>query len=507
MPIIHSPRNAWCVPSVDRAGLLVDARDYYTAFYERALEARQFIILAGWQFDRDVHLLRGDDVALAEKSHCEVQLLKFLNQLCERNQELQVFILAWDFHVVFALEREWMQKIYFHWGTNERMKFLFDERHADGGCHHQKFAVIDGQYAFLGGIDLCTARWDDRRHLVDNPDRAHAGKPQKPYHDVQAYFTGAEINGVLMNLFRDRWTRAGGDACELQDARAAEDQAWQPRGALPLPAPHVALSRTDPRPGEEGSALEVCELLADAIAAAENLIYAENQYFSSRRMFEAFEARMRAADKPKLQIVMVLNQDAEALKEEVAVGLKQSENVERLRKTAAQTGHAFGVFYTLAEGAVDDADAKTPPVSTYIHSKLMVVDDRFLTMGSANLTNRSMGLDTELNATWEAPPGGDPRLERAIRRIRVSLLAEHTGSTKSLRALAKPRDLVAHLQANGGRLRPVPELSPDERKILETLDPQALPFDPESPDGRDAEGHDRKLFRGGISALWKRLTD
>lgn len=507
MPIIRSPGNAWCVPSVERAGLLVDARDYYTAFYDRALRARRFILLAGWQFDRDVDLLRGNDVALAEAANGQVQLLKFLNQRCEENPQLQVLILAWDFHIVFALEREWMQKIYFHWGTNERMKFLFDERHAEGGCHHQKFAVIDGQYAFLGGIDLCQSRWDDRRHLAENPQRAHAGKPQKPYHDVQAYFTGPEINGALMNLFADRWTRAGGERCELPEPGPASEPQWMPRGALPLPAPQVALSRTDPRPGESSSALEVCELLSDAVAAAERFIYVENQYFSSRQMFDAFEARLRAPNRPKLQIVMVLNQDAEALKEEVAVGFKQSENIERLRRTAAETGHALGVFYALAEGTVRDEEGKPQPVSTYIHSKLMIVDDRFFTMGSANLTNRSMGVDTELNASWEISSAEDPRLERAIRRVRVSLLAEHTGRAEHLRALATAGDLVAHLERHGGRLRLVPPMTDDERALFEVVDPQALPFDPERPDGRDAEGHDRSLFRGGISALWHRLKD
>src|SRR3954469_9928961 len=108
-------RNVWKSGRADESGVLVDAADYYRAFYQAASQAKRSIILSGWQFDRGVPLLRGADAAPGT----EVRLLAFLNQLCERNPELQVYILAWDFHVVFALEREWMQTLYFQWATNE----------------------------------------------------------------------------------------------------------------------------------------------------------------------------------------------------------------------------------------------------------------------------------------------------------------------------------------------------------------------------------------------------
>ena len=199
--IVATGRNAWKQPHANRCGLLVDAKDYYTAFYRAALQARRSIVLSGWQFDRGVKLLREKDVALARPVGGEVRLLKMLDQLCRARPELEIYVLAWDFHVVFALEREWMQKLYFHWATHERLHFRFDDCHPPGGCHHQKFVVIDGWLSFLGGIDLCESRWDDRRHLVKNPARVSRGRPQKPYHDVQAYFSGREMAGVLSDLF------------------------------------------------------------------------------------------------------------------------------------------------------------------------------------------------------------------------------------------------------------------------------------------------------------------
>jgi len=122
----------------------------------------------------------------------------------------------------------------------------------------------------------------------------------------------------------------------------------------------------------------------------------------------------------RVLIVIVVNEQAEALKEELAVGLRQARNLEVLRDIASRTGCPLGCYFSLCDGEHDTFRA------TYIHSKLMIVDDRFLTVGSANLTNRSMGLDSELHLTWEQE-GGDGGLLDSIRNVRVSLLAEHAG--------------------------------------------------------------------------------
>ena len=52
----------WRAHPQTRAGIIVDAHDYYCAFYELAKKARRSILLLGWQFDSDVPLLRGKDV-------------------------------------------------------------------------------------------------------------------------------------------------------------------------------------------------------------------------------------------------------------------------------------------------------------------------------------------------------------------------------------------------------------------------------------------------------------
>jgi phospholipase D1/2 len=510
--ILGPPRNCWCVARADRAGLLVDASDYYAAFYEAALEARRYILMSGWQFDSTVELLRAENTSIAEAAAAPTALLPFLNHLCETRPALEIDILAWDFHVVLAFEREWMQRILFHWKTHERLRFHFDSCHPSGGCHHQKFVVIDGHTAFLGGIDLCEDRWDDRRHLADNPRRISRKKPQKPYHDVQAYLAGTEAVHPLTELFCERWRCAGIQPLALPGAPDSNTTLREhPKGALALPPGKLAFSRTDPEDEKLGAVRQVAEMFGDAIDCAERLIYLETQYFSSREIRARLERRMRARERSKLQIIVVVNARAEAIKEQVAVGLRQTENLFRLRRVAAETGHAFGCYFSLSDPPVDNADGEMN--RTYIHTKLVLVDDRILSVGSANLTNRSMGLDTELQVTWDAADHESPEeLMDRIRAVRVSLLLEHTGVDRG-GDFAEVDDLVARLDSIAervdSRLRAHPRPSAEEAKALELIDPQELPFDPAAPDASAAEelSEDKLLFRASISELWASIVE
>ena len=503
--ITSAGRNFWCEPRVEAAGILVDANDYYRAFYDAAKTAKRSILLSGWQFDSNVALLRGEE---AEKSDLPITLKKFLNALCEREKDLEIHVLAWDFHMVFALEREWMQTLLFEWTTHERLHFRFDSSHVEKGCHHQKFVVIDGNLSFLGGLDLCDHRWDDRRHLDENPLRMSRGEPHKPFHDVQTYLVGPDVGSSLGELFACRWKLTGGEPIELSPAQPRAGE-YAPRGALPIPCERVALSRTDPKasptakndppPGaEQERSQEVLGLYVDAIAAADESIYVETQYFSSRDIGDALVKRLQAPGRPPLDVVLILNMRAETLKEEVAVGLAQAKVLADLREAARGTAHQLGIYYTVPASK----DGNEPERATYIHAKVMIVDDRLLNVGSANLTNRSCSVDTELNATYECGSKSDA-LGGCITGIRLNLLAEHLGITD--RELSFGEGRVASLddraQRRDGRLRPHPSPTERERSIIEIVDPQALPFDPHGLE----EDEDRSLFVSGIEVLWRRV--
>ena len=127
---------------------------------------------------------------------------------------------------------------------------------------------------------------------------------------------------------------------------------------------------------------------------------------------------MTIADRSRLQIIMILP-DRLPFTEELFLGLPQMRMLRSLQEVAETNGHSLKVY---SSGCIKGEERNM----TFIHSKLLLVDDLFLTIGSANITNRSMGLDTELNVTWEAE-AGQAGLIASIRAVRASLLAEHAG--------------------------------------------------------------------------------
>ncbi|MFO0753480.1 MAG: phospholipase D-like domain-containing protein [Thermodesulfovibrionales bacterium] len=509
--ILRKGRNCWHTGKVDGSGVLVDGRDYYRLFYHAALNARDYLLISGWQFDSETALLRGEDM---KEARGDVRFLAFLNSLCELNPSLRIYILAWDFSIIFLMEREWLQEWIFNWMTSERLSFRFDGSHALGASQHQKFTVIDGAVAFAGGMDICAGRWDDRRHAALNPSRMNPdGKFYGPYHEVQAYFSGP-LAERLSELFVSRWKSASGEDLVLPPARKGAYLPEQEPG-VPLAARWASLSRTQAATltGSPFSIREIRSLYLDALQAAQRLIYLENQYFSSCALYQALLDRMREAGRPKLQIVIILPKMPQDLVEEIAVGVSQEEILRSLRDTAAATGHSLGIYYTTATAE----DGREVPV--YIHSKLLLVDDRFLTVGSANTTNRSMGLDTELNLSWEAAHRWQRRLLSSLRRLRADLLAEHTGVESGGKdgAFTRIEGLVEHLdllaERPDGRLRRhTLKSSPGYKEWLSPLKLDNYIFDPEKTlieeDLYELIASDTSsMFAGGITLLRKWLQN
>jgi len=87
-PMLAPGQNCWVAAApVQAAGLLIDARSYYRAFYQVAQQAQRYILIAGWKLNSDVRLLRGLDAAA---NGGEVRFLPFLNRLCEENPRLHI---------------------------------------------------------------------------------------------------------------------------------------------------------------------------------------------------------------------------------------------------------------------------------------------------------------------------------------------------------------------------------------------------------------------------------
>lgn len=416
--ILRPGLNCRGIEPIKEAGLIIDGEIYYRSFYHAARQAQEYILISGWQFDSEVTLLRGED---AGREGGPYPFLKFLNGLCTANKRLKIYILAWDFSIIFMLEREWIQEWVFNWATNERLFFRFDNRHAIGGSQHQKFAVIDGSMAFIGGMDICAGRWDDRFHNAENPSRRNPdGRTYEPYHDVQLYFTGPLVKS-LTGLFAKRWKDSTGSELELNPVESRILLPDDSKG-MPVDARLAAFSLTQPQTinAEPGPVREIRRLHIDAVRAAERLVYLENQYFSSYAVFKALIERMEDKGKPGLEIIIILPDRPHGMVEEISLGIAQTRLLASLKVSAEKNGHRLGVYYPAAS-----KDGENTPV--YIHSKLLIVDDCFMTVGSANTTNRSMGLDNELNISFEAGSKHDYALISSLKRIRADLLWEHMG--------------------------------------------------------------------------------
>lgn len=457
---------------VERTGLLIDGRDYYATFHHVASKATRYVLLAGWQFDTDVSLVRGDD---AHGASDEVRLLPFLTGLCEQNPELAVYVLAWDFHPILSMDREWFQDWIFRWRANERVRFRFDSAHPMGASHHQKFAVIDGAVAFAGGLDICSNRWDDRRHLAGDPLRVDAkGNPYGPYHDIQSFQVGP-LAERLSEVFAKRWLDSQGEELRLPPPKEPEGLDFS--SGIPLEAEAAGVSRTQGKTivPEKDSIREIRSLYLEAIGSAEELVYMENQYFSSQAVYRALLERMQATGRPKLEVVIILPSRPHAFVEEVSMGAAQARMLRSLKAAASSAGHSLGMYYSLS-------GSNGAAVPTYIHAKLLLVDDRFLTVGSANASNRSMGLDSELNVSWEASGPEGESLLQSIRQVRLSLLGEHTGLRPDAGELLETRGIVERLeglvQEERIRLRRHEAGAP---AWAESIIPEGISLDPEEP--------------------------
>lgn len=502
----------------ERARVLVDAEAYYSSFCQAALAARRYIYITGWQFDTQARLLRPDPAAPPPHP---IELLPFLNHLCEAQPALEIYITAWDYSVVYALEREWLQRLRFDFQSHSRVHFEFLNHPEPGGCHHQKLVIIDGVVAFMGGLDLCDARWDTREHRKGDPARIDVhGRPYKPFHDIQVALEGPVV-ATLEQIFLDGWRMAGGldpalarpapelpSAAGERGAARASDEPPSESGpfGLRLAGQHVGISRTEWTPSCR-IVVEIQVLFERAILAAERLIYVETQYFTSKALAEAIYYRLADASRTKLQVVLVMPDGADSPKEDFVLGNRQRAIRRFIADVARHFGHEFRLLMS------SEATHEAPCPATFIHSKLMIVDDEFLTIGTANFTNRSLRIDRELNATWQAglEAGDDAvHLSDDIRALRASLLAEHAGVDAAefleIDGLIERIDGVCGQGHGKLRRQAVPTPEADDPLLIAIFDPSG-PIDWDSIDHsmEDAFRFDEGFVKRAAQRIGQRL--
>jgi phosphatidylserine/phosphatidylglycerophosphate/cardiolipin synthase-like enzyme len=407
-----------------RFAMLVDGSNYYRTVAETIRQARKSVAILGWDLDSRIRLF-------PKLRRNRASLQRFFPEVVERNPELEMYILTWSFPVIFANVREPQLVLGRDPFQHPRIHFKFDDKHPPGASHHQKIVVIDDDIAFCGGMDLAGGRWDTPEHRPNDPRREGKTGSYPASHDVQAIVDG-DAAKALAEIVRDRWCRATTESIPWTDG----SDSW-PAAVLPdMTGIDVGISRT-----------EIEQLHLDLIAAARESIYIENQYLTSETIVDALCRRLQEKQGPEILIILPLKNSGwleehtiEVLRFRCIKHLREKDRFNRLRVCYPVVQHSDG-----------------QPVG--VHSKIIVIDDRLFRVGSANLTNRSMRLDTECDITIEAT---NAEQRSQILKMRNRLLSEHLGlSPDCVRG-----SMIELVDSRSSSPRCLRELPPDGSKTL-----------------------------------------
>lgn len=487
-PIVEPGRNCWRIEDCARASVIVDAADYYHLIREAMEAAEHCILVIGWDFDTRIALE-------PEKGHRQGTLGAFLLALAKRNKKRRIAILKWSFGAFKQFIRPRAAIMVWRWQRTEAIDFRFDSAHPPGCSHHQKIVVLDDQLAVCGGIDISTARWDTSEHLdEDDRRRLPNGKRYPPWHDITMMMDGP-IASALGELGRDRWHRATGSALEKMPEKS--EPYWPKDLAVGFRDVSIAIARTRAAYKDASEIREIETLFIDMICKAERFLYFENQYLTSGKIAAAIAERLQEEDPP--EFVMVMPRTADGWLEQTAM---DGARVRLAREIAKVDTHKrFRIYVPITKGGND----------IYVHAKVSIMDDRLLRIGSANLNNRSMGLDSECDVIIDAGLEANRDTPEAIGALRERLLAEHLNVTPARFAeeVAARGSLVEAIEAlrGGGKTLDLLDLTkpgPLDRFIA---DNELL--DPESADGfldPIAERGLRKRWQQGLAKLRRSKT-
>jgi len=461
MTVLEQGKTCWRIAPARRLSVIVDADAYFNRAREALLKAQRRIMLIGWDFDARIALTRGERLPDEPESVGE-----FLLWLVERTPTLEIFLLRWDVGALKTLGRGSTMLTVAKWMMHPRIHTKLDGHHPPAASHHQKIVSIDDRFGFCGGIDMTGSRWDTRAHRDDDPGRKRpGGQPYVPWHDATLALSGAAAE-ALAEQCRNRWHRAGGHAIDPVDDGG---EAWPDTLDADFRDIDIGIARSIPKMDDEDEVIEIEALFVAMIAAAQRSVYLESQYFASRRVAEAIAQRLDEADGP--EFVIINPHTAQGWLEPVAMDSARARLVAALNHRDAH--QRLRLFHPVT----------TAGAPIYVHAKIAIVDDRILRVGSANLNNRSMRLDTECDIALDAS-AADPAVRARIAAMRDDLLAEHLGCDAATVAatVARTGSLIAAVDELRGAGRTlVPYETPDISAVEEWLADNEV-LDPEGPD-------------------------
>ena len=355
--------------------VLVDGAEALPSMAEELRRAESHVHLAGWHVTPTFRLGPSP----------EDELRSILAELAER---IPVRVLVWAGAPLplFRPSRSDVRRTREALERGTRIRCALDDRERPMHCHHEKLVVVDDRVAFVGGIDLTSYagnRLDGRHH----PARGEIG-----WHDAAARLEGPVVTDVAEH-FALRWREVTGET--LPAPRAAEP-AGETEAQLLRTVPervYDALPRGDFR---------ILEAYTAALRGAQRLVYLESQFLWSPEIVAILADKLRRPPSDAFRLVVLLparpNDGADDTRGQLGVLAAADDRAGRfLACTVRQRG--------------------TPRKSVYVHAKIGIVDDEWLTLGSANLNEHSLFNDTEVNVAF--------RDVALARETRIRLWAEH----------------------------------------------------------------------------------
>lgn len=431
--LLEPGRTCWRTERADRFAVLVENAAYFAALETALDNARRSVMVLGWQFDPRTRL--NPESRLGDR---QAEIGHRLRMMVKDNHELDVRLLLWKSPLLIAASQGFFPQRGQRWFRKRMADFRLDHPGPLGACHHQKVVIIDDRLAFCGGGDIAVDRWDSGEHLDSDPRRCMpSGIVAPPRHEVMAMVDGRAAL-ALGDLARARWAHATGE--RTRPVQVDEDP-WPEAVEPDLRGVEVGIARTEPGRGGRRDVRENEALHLEAIARAKRLIYLENQYFTSPVIARALAARLAEPDGP--EVVLVSTGRSPSWFDSMTMDPARSGLLRRLE--AADVRGRFSAFSPRTAG-----DAVI-----IVHSKVTIIDDEVLRIGSTNLNNRGLGFDTECDLL--AAPG-DAAGAVAIAGLRRRLLAHFLGVPDEIYAAAEAREgsVGAAIRSFGpDRLRPL----------------------------------------------------
>jgi phosphatidylserine/phosphatidylglycerophosphate/cardiolipin synthase-like enzyme len=429
---LQEGRNCGQIAVCERAALLIDASLYFRVLEKVLGQARQSILIVGWDFDGGI-CLSDTPGATGEK------LGQLLRRLVAQNPELRVRILIWSLSFFHAPGDPYAKLFGAAWQEHPRISLRLDREHPLYACHHQKIVAIDDSIAFVGGIDLTIGRRDRRGHHVAAVRRNPDGSPYGPVHDLQLMVDGLAA-AAIAGVAHKRWTAATGEGLDLVTPR----QLWPAEVSPDFEWATIGISCTSPGWRGRPAVREGVCLATDMLRQARRFIYIEAQYFTAPFLADVLIPGLEADHGP--EIVLILSGEWHSGIERLVLGGNRDRLLRRLKR-ADRHGRLAAFF--------PEISSEHGPARVLIHSKIIIVDDTILRVGSSNLNNRSIGLDAECDLAIEAHSRED---RTAIETVRTRLLAEHLGSD--------PPTLSREIASRNSLVGAIAALDPDHRRLV-----------------------------------------